>query len=64
MSLYRRLEDRADLMRFKLIRRGQPVLLSDALPVLENMGLKVLSEEPSQIRARDGQLLLGSTISA
>ena len=56
MSLYRRLEDRADQIRFKLIRRGQPVLLSDALPVLENMGLKVLSEEPSQIRARDGQL--------
>ena len=44
------------MIRFKLIRRGQPVLLSDALPVLENMGLKVLSEEPSQIRARDGQL--------
>ena len=30
------------------------MLLSDALPVLENMGLKVLSEEPSEIDAADG----------
>ena len=56
MSLYRRLEDPAELIRFKLIRRDQPVLLSDALPILENMGLQVLSEEPSQIKARDGRL--------
>ena len=55
MTLYRRLEDPAELLRFKLIRRDQPVLLSDALPVLENMGLKVLSEEPSEIDAADGR---------
>ena len=56
MSLYRRLENPPELIRFKLIRRDQPVLLSDALPILENMGLQVLSEEPSQIKARDGRL--------
>ncbi len=55
MTLYRRLEDPAEALRFKLIRRDQPVLLSDALPVLENMGLKVLSEEPSEIEAADGR---------
>ena len=55
MTLYRRLEDPAELLRFKLIRRDQPVLLSDALPVLENMGLKVLSEEPSELEAADGR---------
>ena len=55
MTLYRRLEDPAESLRFKLIRRDQPVLLSDALPVLENMGLKVLSEEPSEIEAADGR---------
>ena len=54
MTLYRRLEDPAKQLRFKLIRRDLPVLLSDALPVLENMGLKVLSEEPSEIGAADG----------
>ena len=30
------------------------MLLSDALPILENMGLKVLSEEPHEIRTADG----------
>ena len=52
MNLYRRLEDEA-VLRFKLIRRDQPMLLSDALPVLENMGLRVLSEDPSHIETRD-----------
>ena len=56
MTLYRRLEDPAEIIRFKLIRRDHPVLLSDALPVLENMGLRVLTEEPSQIRSTDGRL--------
>ena len=55
LTLYRRLEDTAEVLRFKLIRRDQPVLLSDALPILENMGLKVLSEEQSTIRPPDGQ---------
>ena len=54
MSLYRRLEDAPELLRFKLIRRDRPVLLSDALPILENMGLKVLSEEPHLLRDRQG----------
>ncbi|MFL5336308.1 MAG: NAD-glutamate dehydrogenase domain-containing protein, partial [Geminicoccaceae bacterium] len=56
MSLYRRLEDPAEIIRFKLIRRDRPVLLSDALPILENMGLRVLTEEPSQIRSTEGRL--------
>ena len=57
MTLYRRLEDPAELLRFKLIRRDLPVLLSDALPVLENMGLRVLTEEPSQIARPTGAAL-------
>ena len=56
MSLYRRLEDGGDLIRFKLIRADAAVHLADALPILENMGLRVLHEEPHQLRARGGQL--------
>ena len=56
LTLYRRLEEPADTLRFKLIRRDLPVLLSDALPILENMGLQVLGEEPSEVRAEAGQL--------
>jgi glutamate dehydrogenase len=56
LSLYRRLEDPADLLRLKLLRRDRPVLLSDALPIIENMGLKVLGEGSHEFRARDGGL--------
>src|SRR5262249_4743924 len=52
---YRRLEDSGDELRFKLIRPERPLLLSDVLPVLENMGLQVLSEESHLIRAADGR---------
>jgi glutamate dehydrogenase len=35
---------------FKIVQTGQPVALSDILPVLENMDLRVLSELPHEIR--------------
>ncbi len=55
-SLYRRLEDTDGDLRFKLIRPDRPVLLSDALPVLENMGLEVRTEEPSLVRTEGGRI--------
>src|SRR5215472_12734786 len=53
MALYRPLEAAPGTLRFKLFRRGGPVTLSDSLPMLENMGLKVLDERPYRI-APDG----------
>ena len=51
MSLYRPLEAEEERLRFKLFKPGgRPVVLSDALPMLENMGLKVEDEHPSEIR--------------
>ena len=50
MSLYRPLEAGEGLLRFKLFQAGRPVPLSDALPMLENMGLKVEEEHPSKIK--------------
>ena len=50
MSLYRPLEAGEGLLRFKLFQAGRPVSLSDALPMLENMGLKVEDEHPSKIK--------------
>ncbi len=49
MSLYRPLEAPSDELRFKLFRYDKPVSLSEALPMLENMGLTVSSEHPSCI---------------
>ncbi|WP_114418182.1 NAD-glutamate dehydrogenase [Marinospirillum perlucidum] len=48
LSLYRTVEE-ADQLRFKLFQKSQPLLLSDVLPVLENLGLRVLGERPYEI---------------
>jgi len=46
MTLYRPLEAAPGTLRFKLLRRGEPLTLSGSLPMLEHMGLKVLDEHP------------------
>ena len=54
MSLYRPLEAAENVLQFKLYRSGQPISLSDALPMLENMGLTVETEHPCKIKPTDG----------
>ena len=49
MTLYRPLEAADDFFVLKLLRSGQPILLSDALPVLEVLGVKVYDERPYEI---------------
>jgi glutamate dehydrogenase len=49
MCLYRPLEAAPGMMRFKLFHLGGPVTLSDSLPMLEHMGLKVLDERPYRV---------------
>ena len=38
-----------DALRFKLMRKGESIHLSDALPMMENMGLRVIAEHPYEI---------------
>jgi glutamate dehydrogenase len=38
----------------RLYRRDAPVVLSDILPVLENLGLRIVAEEPYRIQSKDG----------
>ena len=45
LSLYRPLEAPAGHLRFRLFRLGEPIPLSDSLPMLEHMGVKVLDEK-------------------
>jgi glutamate dehydrogenase len=54
MSLYVPLASASDHLAFKLLRSGRPILLSDVLPVLENMGVKVTDERPFEVRPRGG----------
>lgn len=49
MTFFRYLGDKEGVLRFKLFHLGQPLPLSDAIPILENMGLRVLGEQPYQI---------------
>ena len=48
LSLYRR-KDAG--LRFKLYRQLDDIPLSDALPMMENMGLRVISEHPYRVEA-------------
>jgi glutamate dehydrogenase len=50
MHLYRPHETIDPAPRLKLYRKGEPLTLSDVLPLLENMGTKVIDERPYEIR--------------
>ena len=54
LSLFRPLENEDGLLRFKIARQGGGIPLSDALPILENMGLRVIDEQPYEFVAKDG----------
>ncbi len=49
MSFYRPLNDKSGLIQFKLFHYKETVPLSDALPMLENMGLRIIGERPYEI---------------
>ncbi|MGB8437413.1 MAG: NAD-glutamate dehydrogenase [Burkholderiales bacterium] len=51
LSLYRPLEAAPGTMRFKLFHRGALLALSDSLPMLERMGLRVLEDRPYRVHA-------------
>ncbi|MFZ5791330.1 MAG: NAD-glutamate dehydrogenase [Pseudomonadota bacterium] len=46
MNLYRPAEAAANELRFKIYNAADQIALSDVLPMLEHMGLKVISEMP------------------
>ncbi len=54
VRLYRRLEDR-DRVRVKIVRPDGPLPLAQALPILEGLGLEVLTEEPALLHDADGR---------
>ncbi|MFC3282449.1 NAD-glutamate dehydrogenase [Litchfieldella rifensis] len=54
LSLYRLVEEEADGVNLKLFHKEQPIPLSDVLPVMENLGLRVIGERPYQIERSDG----------
>lgn len=54
MNFYQPLtEETSEELRLKLFHLKSPIILSDVLPVLENMGLRVLEEHPHQLELKD-----------
>jgi glutamate dehydrogenase len=50
MRLYRPADARSGALRFKVFRTGEPIAISDVLPLMQNMGVRVLDERPYDIR--------------
>ncbi|MCG8668947.1 MAG: NAD-glutamate dehydrogenase [Pseudomonadales bacterium] len=56
VSFYRAIEEDVDALRFKLFRKHEEIPLSDVLPMLENLGLRVLGGRPYHIRCKDAEI--------
>jgi glutamate dehydrogenase len=55
MHLYSLLDSIDPVPRLKLYRHGEPLMLSDVVPLLENMGTRVVDERPYEIRPAGAQ---------
>jgi len=51
LSLYRPLEEQSGGVNLKLFHREAQIPLSDVLPMMENLGLRVIGERPYEIHA-------------
>jgi glutamate dehydrogenase len=54
MSMYRREDQPPHKVQFKLLRKDRPIPISDVLPTIENLGLKLISERPYDIGTEPG----------
>ncbi|HEY0858942.1 MAG TPA: NAD-glutamate dehydrogenase domain-containing protein, partial [Albitalea sp.] len=58
LSLYRPLGAAPNALGFKVYRLGEPIVLSDSLPMLEHMGVRVLGEQNYRLNSEGGLLSL------
>ena len=50
LSFFRNIEPNSNVLKLKLFNKSEALLLSDLIPVLENLGLKVVDEFPFEIQ--------------
>jgi len=55
-AFYRMIGDPAQRLHFRICHADAPIPLSDVIPVLEHLGLRVLGENPYDIRRSDGRI--------
>lgn len=53
VSIYRALNEDMDAMRFKIFRSRSAIAFSDVLPMLENLGLRVLGGHPYTVEPKN-----------
>ncbi|WP_376690322.1 NAD-glutamate dehydrogenase [Wenzhouxiangella sp. EGI_FJ10409] len=54
LSLYKPRRRGSGLLRFKIFKHSSPLPLSDVLPMLENLGMRIVSERPYELTVSDG----------
>ncbi|HEX4619097.1 MAG TPA: NAD-glutamate dehydrogenase, partial [Steroidobacteraceae bacterium] len=54
LKLHRPAAQKAERVHLKIVKLGDPVPISDILPMLENFGLRVISERPYQLAWPEG----------
>lgn len=52
MNLYGLLDEHESHLKLKLYRSGNKIALSDMAPILENMGLQIISEQPYELKIK------------
>lgn len=55
MSFYRPLDEPEGILRFKIYSPDNSIPLSDIIPMMECMGLRVISERPHEIEPKNGR---------
>jgi len=55
LSFYQPIDPMEQKLKFKLYSVDTQVVLSDVIPLLENLGMRVIGEHPYIVRRRDGQ---------
>lgn len=56
MSFYRNMDDMSGRYRFKLYQHSDTFPLSDVLPIVENLGMRAISERPYALKFEDGSV--------
>ncbi len=57
LKLYKAVDDLSGMIKLKIFNLNNNIPLSDVVPILENMGLKVIYEQPHELVRSDGSTI-------
>ncbi|MFC3909278.1 NAD-glutamate dehydrogenase [Legionella dresdenensis] len=56
INFYRPMDERPDSFRLKIYQHDNTIPLSDVIPIVENLGMKAISERPYVLKFDDGKI--------